>query len=106
MRVNPFLPANAGNATSKKGDRDQRDPGRVPRSMVDTVLQTLIAVLTLSGLYMFGDRDASVSWFGAWISLAAQPAWLADSWRSRKAGNFLVSLAMTAIFLRAIYVGW
>jgi len=110
MRVNPFerfIPVNAGSEAERlRGNRDQREPR--PRSplQLEGLLQAAIAVFTLTGLYLYSDDDPSMRFLGACVSLAAQPFWLIDAWRSRKGGVLLVALAFTVLWIRAIYIGW
>lgn len=109
MRVNPFLPLNAWSEAKRlRGDRDQREPGLCSplqrRAEIDRALQVVIFLLTLPGLYLVGDQDPGLRWWGYVLSLAAQPFWLAATWRARQYAMFTIALVFSAMWIRAIAI--
>lgn len=107
MRVNPFLPVNAGNeAKRSRGDRGQREPGLRSPLQFDAWLQIAIVAVTVPGLYLVGDPDPGLRWAGYLVSFASQPIWLLATWRMRQYGMFFVALIYTAMWARAIYINW
>ena len=73
---------------------------------LDRALQAMILALTLPGLYLVGDLDPAARWWGYVISLAAQPFWLAATWRARQPAMFVVAIFFSALWVRAIAVNY
>lgn len=68
---------------------------------LDAVLQALIAVLTIAGLWLVTSGGVDARW-GFVVSLAAQPFWLYATWRKRQWGMWFVAVVYSAAWLRGI----
>lgn len=66
------------------------------------VLQILIVITTLPGLWFAGAPSAESMRLGFALLLASQPLWLAATWRSAQFGMFAVALIYTALWTRAV----
>lgn len=70
---------------------------------VDRALQVMLVLLAVPGLYLVGDQDAQLRWWGYALSLAAQPFWLAATWRARQWGMFGMALVYSVLWARGVF---
>lgn len=72
-------------------------------SVLDRLLQVVIALLTIPGFYLVGSLDPDEARWGLVVSLLAQPFWLVATVRKRQFGMFAVALVTTLIWMRGVY---
>lgn len=67
------------------------------------MLQFSLAIFGLTALWMATGRNERARLWAPVVGLLGQPAWLAFAWQAQAWGLFVLSLAYTAVYVRAAW---
>lgn len=70
------------------------------------MLQLALALFGLSALWMATGRSERARRWAPVVGLCGQPAWLVFAQQSQAWGLFVLSIAYTAVYLRAAWLQW
>jgi hypothetical protein len=88
--------ANLGPAFALEADWD-----RNRTRTLDRVLQVVIAVLSLSAMFLITSTSPYARW-GFVIGMASQPFWFLATWRARQHGMFVCAIFYTGAWAQGI----